>query len=83
MLCWPIYDFNPGTAITSQIHRIGNLHGTNTIVVAVGGGLDPLNASSNRDKTVQNANETVTQTIKAFRGSDNLDIQGIAGKITP
>ena len=83
VLCWPIYDFNPGPTITSQIHRIGNLKGINTVIVAVGGGVDPFNAPGNMDKTVQNANGTIVQTIKAFRSTHNLNLQGLASKISP
>jgi hypothetical protein len=83
VLCWPIYDFNPGPTITSQIHRMGNLQGVNTVIVVVAGGLDPLNASTNMNNSVHDANGTVTQMIKAFRGNHNLDLQGQASNITP
>ena len=83
VLSWPIYDFNPGPTITSQIHRIGNLHDINTVIVAVGGGVNPFNAIGNMEKIVQNANGTIIQSITAFRSNHNLNIQYEASKITP
>ena len=83
VLCWPIYDFNPGPTITAQIHRIGNLQGTNTVIVEIGGGIAPLHAGTTMNKIVQNANGTVIKSLTAFRSDDNLDIQGEASKITP
>jgi len=83
VLCWPIYDFNPAPTITSQIHRLGDLQGTKTIVVAVAGGLDPLNAVGNMDNIVHSANGTVIDTLRAFRGSHNLDLQEKASQIIP
>ena len=70
VLGWPIYDFNPGPTITNQIHRMGNLNGTNTVVMVIAGGMDPLNAQANMDKIVENANGTVLETLQAFRGGD-------------
>jgi hypothetical protein len=70
VLGWPIYDFNPGPTITNQIHRMGNLNGTATVVMVIAGGMDPLNAQASMDKIVQNANGTVLKTLQAFRGGD-------------
>ena len=70
-------------AITSQVHRIGNLRGINTVVVAVGGGVNPFNAVGNMNKVVQNSNGTILKSITAFRNQHNLNIQGEASKITP
>ncbi len=72
-LIWPIYDFNPAPTITTQIHRIGNLNGTKTAIIAIGGGIDPLNAPSNMNKIVQDANGTVVQSFTSFRSQRNLD----------
>jgi phosphoribosylcarboxyaminoimidazole (NCAIR) mutase len=84
VLCWPIYDFNPGPTITEQIHRISNLAGIDTVIVAIGGGIDPLNAPLAMDKIVQNANGTVTQTLTSFRSQHNQAvIQEKASQITP
>jgi flavorubredoxin len=81
VLSWPTYDFNPGPTITSQIHRIDNLKGIKTVIVAVGGGVNPFNAVGNLDKIVQNANRTIIQSITAFRSNHNLSIQHEASKI--
>ena len=70
VLGWPIYDFNPGPTIINQIHRMGNLNGTATVVMVIAGGMDPLNAQANMEKIVQNANGTLLDTLKAFRGRD-------------
>jgi hypothetical protein len=84
VLGWPIYDFNPGPTITNQIHRMGNLNGTNTVVMVIAGGMDPFNAQANMDKIVQSANGTVIKTLQAFRGGNAWEsMQNEAMKITP
>jgi hypothetical protein len=84
VLCWPIYDLNPGPSITNYVHRIGNLQGMNTTVITVGGGIDPLNASAAMNKSVQNANGTIIQSLTMFRSQRNLDaIRAEASKIVP
>lgn len=84
VLCWPIYDLNPGPTITNQIHRIGNLNGINTTIIAIGGGIDPLNAPKAMTKTVQDANGTIIQSLTSFRSQHNQDaILEDASKITP
>jgi hypothetical protein len=69
VLSWAIYDFNPAPTITSQLCRIGNLNGMDTVIIAIGGGLDPLNAPANMHKIVQNANGTVVQSLTMFRSN--------------
>jgi len=84
VLGWPIYDFNPGPTITTQIHRMGNLNGTNTVVMVIAGGMDPFNAQANMNKIVENANGTVLETLQAFRGEDAWRMmQDEASKIAP
>jgi hypothetical protein len=84
VLCWPIYDLNPGPSITNYVHRIGNLQGINSTVITVGGGIDPLNASAAMNKSVQNANGTIIQSLTMFRSQRNLDaIRAEASKIVP
>lgn len=73
VLCWPIYDFNPGPTITNYIQRIGNLGGINTVIIAIGGGLDPLNASAAMGKVVENANGTILKSLTSFRSQHNQD----------
>jgi hypothetical protein len=84
VLCWPIYDLNPGPSITNYVHRIGNLQGINSTVITVGGGIDPLNAAAAMNKSVQNANGTIIQSLTMFRSQRNLDtIRAQASKIVP
>lgn len=84
VLGWPIYDFNPGPTITNQIHRMGNLNGTNTVIMVIAGGMDPLNAQANMGKIVENANGTVLETLQAFRGGDAWQtMQDEGSKIVP
>jgi hypothetical protein len=84
VLCWAIYDFNPAPTITAQIHRIGNLNGVNTTIIAIGGGLDPLNAPKAMNKIVQDANGTIIQQLTSFRSQHNQDtIREDAIKIIP
>jgi hypothetical protein len=75
-LIWSIYDFNPAPTITNQIHRIGNLNGVNTVIVAIGGGLDPLNAPNVMNKIVQDANGTIVQSLTSYRSQHNLEALG-------
>jgi hypothetical protein len=74
VLVWPIYDFNPGPTITTQLQRIGNLQETNTVIIAVAGGLDPFNAPSHMTQIVQDYNGTVVASLQAYRGTDNKPI---------
>jgi hypothetical protein len=71
-LCWPIYDFNPAPTVTNYIHRVGNLNNINTTIIAVGGGIDPLNAPAAMSKTVQDANGQVIQHLTLFRSNRNM-----------
>ncbi|MGD6934051.1 MAG: hypothetical protein ACQCN5_07595 [Candidatus Bathyarchaeia archaeon] len=71
-LCWPIYDFNPAPTVTNYIHRVGNLNNINTTIIAVGGGIDPLNAPAAMSKTVQDANGQVIQQLTLFRSNRNM-----------
>ena len=83
VLSWPVYDLNPGPTITNHIHRIGNLNGINTTVIAIGGGVDPLNAPKAMDKIVQDANGTIIQSVTSFRSQHNQEaIREDANKIT-
>lgn len=83
-LVWPIYDLNPAPTITNQIHRIGNLNGVNTAIVAIGGGIDPLNAPAAMNKIVQDTNGTVVQSLTSFRSQHNIDtLAEKAAELTP
>ena len=83
-LCWAIYDFNPAPTITNQLHRMGNLNGTNTAIIAIGGGLDPFNAQNTMSKIVQDANGTVLQSLTSYRSQHNQEtLREEASKITP
>ncbi len=84
VLVWPIYDFNPAPTITNHIHRIGDLNGTKTVVIAIGGGLDPLNAPSAMKSIVEEANGTILQSLTAYRSQHNqAQLYQQAAKITP
>ena len=57
LLSCPIYDLNPGPTITHCVDMVGNLNGIKTVVIAIGGGIDPpLHAPNIINKIVQNAN---------------------------
>ncbi len=79
VLCWPIYDLNPGPTITNYINRIGSMQGTNTIIITVAGGLDPFNCQTAMARAVQQANGTVSNSFKAFRGGTVIEYMRIAG----
>jgi hypothetical protein len=84
VLGWAIYDFNPAPTITDQIHRLGNLNGVDTTIIIIGGGLDPLNVKDQMNRTVEDANGNVVQTITQFRSQRNLGLlQEEAAKLTP
>ncbi len=84
VLSWAIYDFNPAPTITNQIHRIGNLNGINTVIITIGGGINPFNAENSMHKIVQDANGTVVQSLMSLRSQRNLDVlQAEAGKLAP
>ena len=84
VLCWPIYDLNPGPTITNQIHRIGNLNGIDTVVIAIGGGINPLDAPGAMNREVGNANGTIVQSLTWLRSQHNMDkLTEEANKITP
>ncbi|MGD6850652.1 MAG: flavodoxin family protein [Candidatus Bathyarchaeia archaeon] len=84
VLSWAIYDFNPAPTITNQLHRIGNLNGMDTVIIAIGGGLDPLNAPANMNKTVQDANGTVVQSLTSYRAQHNqAELTEEAAKLKP
>ncbi|MCW4000943.1 MAG: hypothetical protein NWE93_11960 [Candidatus Bathyarchaeota archaeon] len=72
VLTWAIYDFNPAPTITNHIHRMGNLAGTDTVVIAIGGGLDPLNAPEKMNNIIRDANGTVISSLTSFRSQRNL-----------
>jgi hypothetical protein len=83
-LNWAIYDLNPAPTITNHIRCIGNLNGINTVIVAIGGGLDPLNASNAMNKIVQDANGMVVQSLTSFRSQRNIDaLREEASKLSP
>ena len=73
VLDWPIYDFNPGPAITNYIHRIGDLQGKDTVIVTIGGGINPFNAQDGMKQIVQEANGNVRSLVTIFRGGNFTD----------
>jgi hypothetical protein len=84
VLCWPIYDFNPGPTITNHLQRIGNLNGIDTVIITIGGGIDPFNAPATMQKIVLDANGTIVQSLTSFRSQHNYaELQQDASKITP
>jgi hypothetical protein len=70
VLSWPIYDFGPGPTITNYVKRVGNLQGLATVIVTIGGGLDPLNAQAAMLTMVQDANGTIKEALTIFRGGN-------------
>ncbi len=83
-LTWPLYDLNPAPTITNYVHRIGNLSGMSTTIIAVGGGINPLDAPGAMNRIVQDAHGTVVQSLTIFRSQRNLTaIQEEASKIAP
>ena len=84
VLSWAIYDFNPAPTVTSQVHRIGNLNGINTVIITIGGGLDPFNAANAMNKIIRDANGTVIQSLTSFRSDRNFDLlREQASELTP
>jgi flavorubredoxin len=73
ILAWPIYDFNPGPTITNYVHRIGDLQGKDTIIVTIGGGINPFNAQDTMKRIVQDANGHVIETVIIFRGGNFIE----------
>jgi hypothetical protein len=58
------------------------LNDIKTVIVAVGGGMDPFNSVGSMNKIVQNANGTIIKTLTAFRSNDNLNMNMEGSKIT-
>jgi hypothetical protein len=84
VLNWAIYDFNPAPTITNHLHRIGNLNGIDTVIITIGGGLDPFTASNAMNKIVQDANGTVVQSLTMFRSQRNFEmLKEEASKLSP
>jgi hypothetical protein len=83
-LTWAIYDFSPAPTITNQLHRIGNLNGIDTVIITIGGGIDPLNANAAMNKIVGDANGNVVQSLTLFRSNrDFTGLQQQAQLLTP
>ena len=56
----------------------------NTTIIAVGGGLDPLNAPAAMNKTVQDAHGTIMQSLTLYRSNRNMiALTQQASSITP
>ena len=84
VLCWAIYDLNPAPTITNQIHRLGNLNDVDTVIIIIGGGLDPLNVKDSMNRIIEEANGTVVQSITSFRSQRNPSLlQAEAAKLIP
>jgi hypothetical protein len=85
VLTWPIYDFNPGPTITNYVKHVGDLNGTDIVIVMIGGGLNPFNSGDAMQKTVKDANGTIRDFVTLFRGGGNYATraQEAAATITP
>jgi hypothetical protein len=84
VLCWPIYDLSPGPTIANHLKRIGGLQGIDTVLVTLGGGIDPLKCAGTIAGIVQNANGTVRESLTAFRGGTAIsDVREAGSKILP
>lgn len=70
VLSWPIYDFNPGPTISNHIKRIGNLQEIDTVILTIGGGINPFNSQEAMKNIVQEANGTIRGAVTIFRGGN-------------
>ncbi|MDI9578113.1 MAG: hypothetical protein QM398_08275 [Thermoproteota archaeon] len=70
VLDWPIYDFYPAPTITNYVNRIGDLQGKDTVIVTIGGGINPLNAQETMKQIVQDANGNIKASFIIFRGEN-------------
>lgn len=70
VLNWPIYDFYPAPTITNYVNRIGDLQGKDTVIVTIGGGINPLNAQETMKQIVQDANGNIKDSFIIFRGGN-------------
>lgn len=70
---WPIYDLSPGPTITNYIQRIGDLQGKDTVIVTVGGGINPLNAQDTMKQIILDKNGVIKEAVTIFRGGNFTD----------
>ena len=73
VLEWPIYDFNPGPTLTNYIHRVGDFQDKDTVIVAIGGGINPFNAQNGMKQIIQETNGHVRTLVTIFRGGNFTD----------
>jgi hypothetical protein len=71
VLVWPIYDFNPGPTLTNYVKHVGDLNGTNTVILTIGGGINPFNAQNTMHNIVADHNGTIIAEQTLFRGGGN------------
>jgi menaquinone-dependent protoporphyrinogen IX oxidase len=70
VLDWPIYDFNPGPTLTNYVHRIGDLQNKDTVIITIGGGINPFNAQDAMKQIVQEVNGNLKDLVAIFRGGN-------------
>jgi len=68
VLGFPIYVGSPGTVIVRYVDRAGNLHGINTVIIALGS-LDMGKSVDTMTQKVQTANDTVQESITLYSKS--------------
>ncbi len=78
VLAWPIYGGAPGAATVRYVDRVGNLHGIQTVIIAVGG--PPGGSLDTMKQKVQAANGVVIESLAPNEGNGNAtDIARQAG----
>ncbi len=84
VLIWPIYDFNPGPALTSYIQRIGDLQSKDTVIVTIGGGINPFSAQDAMKQIISDSHGTIRDSTIIFRGGNFTEAADqAASKILP
>jgi menaquinone-dependent protoporphyrinogen IX oxidase len=69
VLAWPIYGGAAGAATVRYVDRISNLHGIQTVLIAVGG--SPGKGFDTMTQKVQAANGTVVKSLAPNEGNGN------------
>lgn len=75
VLVFPIYGASPGTVIVRYLDNVENLHGTNAVIIALGGFNSPGTSIETMKQKVQVANGTV---LTSLTRSDSITLVGLA-----
>jgi hypothetical protein len=57
----------------NHLQRMGILNGIDTAIIAISGGLNPLNAKDAVNKNVEEPNGNIIQSLSSSRSNRNLD----------